>query len=82
MRHRRLPPHDEERQRQLPPEQHPGRDEAHQSQRRQSHHLRTHPRRRLHLLRQPSGQRPRPIQATIPGHPSQPLRCPAERRER
>ena len=81
MRHRRLSPDHEERQRQLPPEQHPGRDEAHQSQRRQSHHLRTHSRRRLNLLRQQSRQQSRPIQATIPSHPSQPLRPKPQRRK-
>lgn len=81
MRDRRLPPDHEERQRQLPPEQHPGRDEAHQSQGCQSHNLRTHPRRRLHLLRQQSHQQPRRVQAPEPGHPRQPLRPKPQRRK-
>ena len=73
MRHRRLPADHEKRQRQLPPVIHPGRDEAHQGQRRTRHHLRAHPRRRLHLLRQQSSQRPRTVQSVKPSHPRQPL---------
>ena len=48
--------------------------EAHQGQRRAGHHLRAHPRRWQHLLRQPRRQRPRPIQIPVPSHHRQPLR--------
>ena len=41
MHSRRLPPYDEVKQRQLPPEQHPGRDEARQGQGRPGNHIRT-----------------------------------------
>ncbi len=42
LHHRSIPPHDEEQQRQFPPEQHTGRDEAHQGKGRPGYHLRTY----------------------------------------
>ena len=73
-RHRRVPPDDEDGKRQLPPEQHPGRDEAHQGQGRDADHLRAHPRGWQHLLRERGGQRPGGVQAPLAGHHRQPLR--------
>ena len=72
--HRGVPPDDEDRQRQLPPEQHPGRDEAHQGQGRHHHHLRAYPRGRQHVLRQQGRQRPCRVQAPLQGRHRQPLR--------
>ena len=79
--HRGVPPDDEVRQRQLPPEQHPGRDEAHQGQGRHHHHLRAYPRGRQHVLRQQGRQRPGGVQAPLAGHHRQPLRPMPGRRE-
>ncbi len=65
MRHRGVPPDDEVELRQLPPVVNPGRNEAHQGQRRDSHNLRADPRGRLDLLRKPRSQRPHRIQTPI-----------------
>ena len=59
----------------------PGRDEAHKGQGRRGDNLRADPRRRLHLLRQPRGERPRRLQGAEPGHHRQPLRPLPRRRE-
>ena len=67
-RHRGVPPNDEDRQRQLPAEQHPGRDEAHPCQGRHHHHLRAHPGERQHVLRQRGRKRPGRVQAQGGGH--------------
>ena len=81
MRGRCVPPDDEVAQRQLPPEQHPGRDEAYQGQGRGGHHLRAYHRGRQHVLRQPCGQRPGGVQEPEPRHHRQPLRHLPRRRE-
>ena len=73
LHHRRIPPHDEEQQRQLPPEQHTGRDEAHQGKGRAGYHLRTYAERRNHLLRKPHRKQPGCLQAAEPGHHRQPV---------
>ena len=78
--HRHLPSHHEVQLRQVPSEQHSGRHEAHQGQGRRSHHLRTHPSRRLHLLWQQGRKQSGKLQATISGHHCQPLRLPPRRR--
>ena len=80
MRHRRVPPDDEEQLRQLPPVGHPGHHEAREGQGRGGHHLRAHPRRRHHLLRQPRGERPLRVQGAEPRHHRQPLRRKPQRR--
>lgn len=69
---RSLSPDHEVQQRQLPPVIDPRRDETHQSQRRDGHHLRTNPRGRHHLLRLARSQRPRHLQNPLPRHPRQP----------
>ena len=66
--HRGVPPDDEVWQRQLPSEQHPGRDEAHPGQGRHHHHLRADPRGRQHVLRQQGRQRPGGVQAPLQGN--------------
>lgn len=65
--------HDEEQQRQLPPEQHTGRDEAHQGKGRAGYHLRAYAERRNHLLRKPHRKQPGGLQAAEPGHHRQPV---------
>ena len=63
-----------EGQRQLPPELDSGRDEAHQGEGRDDHHLRAYAGGRQHVLRERGGQRPVGVQAAFSGHHREPVR--------